>query len=110
MASNKKTYPETSMERAAYLAVNGVYPDSGEWNYDDQYPLYIFRYPHTEKLGKLLLEYKSSKFNTLIGIYTAIFHARGKKLKQRKSYQNFEDKEMDLASIVRDYKNPYDNR
>lgn len=107
MASAKNKYPETSLERASYLAAHGVYPESGEWNYDDEYPLYIFRYPHTERLGKLLLEYKSSKYNTLIGIYTAIFHARGKKLKQRKSGHVFQEEEMDLASIVRNYKNPY---
>lgn len=101
-----KTYPETSLERAAYLAAHGIIPSSGEWNYDDLNPLYIFRYPHTEKLGKLLLEYKSSKFNTMMGVYVSIFHARGKKLKQRKG-QNFEEKEMDLSRLVKEYKSPY---
>lgn len=101
-----KTYPETSLERAAYLAANGITPSSGEWNYDDLNPTYIFRYNYTEKLGKLLMEYKTSKFNTMIGVYVAIFHARGKKLKQRKG-QHFDENEMDLVGLIKNYKNPY---
>lgn len=101
-----KTYPETSLERAAYLAANGIIPSSGEWNYDDLNPIYIFRYKHTDKLGRLLMEYKASKSNVLLGMFISIFNARGKKLKQLKG-QNFSDEETDLAKIISNYRNPY---
>ena len=110
MAAKKKSlYPETSVERAAYLAVHGVYPIEGEWiEYGEKDgPQYVFRYEQTEKLGKLMMDYKSSKYNTLIGTFLKLFAARGKKLKSTKYSHYFPDNEMDLCKVIKEYKNPY---
>lgn len=111
MAATKKKslYPETSVERAAYLAANGILPIEGEWieQGEKDGPQYVFRYEQTDKLGKLMLSYKGSKFNTLIGTFLKLFAARGKKLKSEKYGTWFPEQEMDLCKIIKEYKNPY---
>lgn len=108
-AAKKSLYPETSVERAAYLAVHNVFPIEGEWiEYGEKDgPQYVFRYAQTDKLGKLMLEYKGSKYNTLIGTFLKLFNARGKKLKAEKYGHVFSNEEMDLCTVVKGYKNPY---
>lgn len=108
-AAKKSLYPETSVERAAYLAVHNVFPIEGEWidNGEKEGPMYVFRYAQTEKLGKLMMEYKNSKYDSMIGIFHQLFRARGKKLKTEKYGQYFHEDEMDMCKVIKEYKNPY---
>ena len=111
MAATKKKslYPETSVERAAYLAVHQVFPIEGEWLEQEgkDGPVYVFRYEPTEKLGKLMLSYKGSKYNNLLGTFLKLFAARGKKLKFDKYGHYASEDEMNLLKVIKDYKNPY---
>lgn len=107
-AAKKSLYPETSMERAAYLAAHDVFPVEGEWieQGEKDGPIYAFRYAQTDKLGKLVVAYKMSKFNTLMGTFHMLYRAKGKKLKADKYGYAFTKEEMDLCTVVKEYKNP----
>lgn len=95
------TFPEDSLERAAYLIAHMINPVGGKWmeNKDGKI-MYRFEFQKTEKAGKLLMDYKESKFNRALTAYGELYRARGRYVKAALNHLPLNNADLDLSNLA----------
>ena len=104
-----KPYYETSLERSAYLWTKGIKPIGGKWTENvKRQVIYMFEYKQTKALADALMKYKGSDACLVLGIFTSLFHRRGKYIKHLDTKYPLEEETAFLYKFLQNYEPSYE--